>query len=58
MSRCTKVDYSHSAACCFEQALLDSYTIREELGTLNGLTVTMVGDLKHGRTVHSLVQVQ
>jgi aspartate carbamoyltransferase len=36
------------------QALLDVYTIREELGTVNGLTVTFVGDLKNGRTVHSL----
>lgn len=36
------------------QALLDLYTIREELGGLNGLTVTMLGDLKYGRTVHSL----
>ena len=33
------------------------YTIREEIGTVNGLTVAMVGDLKHGRTVHSLVQL-
>ena len=36
------------------QALLDMFTIREELGTIQGLTVTMVGDLKYGRTVHSL----
>jgi len=36
------------------QALLDSFTIREELGHLDGLTVTLLGDLKHGRTVHSL----
>ncbi|XP_043931401.1 CAD protein [Protopterus annectens] len=36
------------------QALLDVFTIREELGTVNGMTITMVGDLKHGRTVHSL----
>nr|CAD7200386.1 unnamed protein product [Timema douglasi] len=36
------------------QALLDVFTIREEIGTVNGLTITMVGDLKHGRTVHSL----
>lgn len=36
------------------QALLDVFTIREELGTVNGLTVTFVGDLKNGRTVHSL----
>ena len=33
------------------------YTIREELGTVNGLTITMVGDLKNGRTVHSLVRL-
>ncbi|CAG8801312.1 3081_t:CDS:2, partial [Racocetra persica] len=39
------------------QAFLDVYTIREELGTVNGLTVTLVGDLKNGRTVHSLVRV-
>jgi len=36
------------------QALLDLFTIREELGRLEGLTVTMLGDLKFGRTVHSL----
>lgn len=36
------------------QALLDLFTIREELGHLEGLTVTMLGDLKFGRTVHSL----
>jgi aspartate carbamoyltransferase catalytic subunit len=36
------------------QALLDLYTIRAELGRLEGLVVLMVGDLKHGRTVHSL----
>merc|ERR1719334_699588 len=39
------------------QALLDVFTIREEIGTVNGLTITMVGDLKHGRTVHSLAKV-
>jgi len=57
------------------QALLDVFTIREEIGTFNGLTVssihfirhkkdnfplkqiTMVGDLKHGRTVHSLAKL-
>ena len=39
------------------QAILDVYTIREELGTVNGLTITIVGDLKNGRTVHSLVKV-
>jgi carbamoyl-phosphate synthase/aspartate carbamoyltransferase len=39
------------------QAFLDVYTIREELGTVNGLAITLVGDLKNGRTVHSLVRL-
>jgi carbamoyl-phosphate synthase / aspartate carbamoyltransferase / dihydroorotase len=39
------------------QALLDVFTIREEIGTVNGLTITLVGDLKHGRTVHSLARL-
>ena len=39
------------------QALLDSFTIREELGRVDGLTVTLLGDLKHGRTVHSLARL-
>ncbi|KAF7235886.1 CAD protein [Varanus komodoensis] len=39
------------------QGLLDIFTIREELGTVNGMTITMVGDLKHGRTVHSLARL-
>lgn len=37
------------------QALLDIYTIQKEKGTLEGLTMTLTGDLKNGRTVHSLV---
>ena len=36
------------------QTLLDLYAIRETQGRLDGLTVNMVGDLKYGRTVHSL----
>ncbi|KAK5704561.1 Carbamoyl-phosphate synthase [Elasticomyces elasticus] len=39
------------------QALLDLFTIREELGTVNGLTITFTGDLKYGRTVHSLCEI-
>jgi aspartate carbamoyltransferase len=39
------------------QALLDLFTILEELGRLNGLTVTLLGDLKYGRTVHSLARL-
>ncbi len=39
------------------QAFLDLYTIREELGTVTGLTITFTGDLRYGRTVHSLVKL-
>ncbi len=39
------------------QALLDLYTIERELGRLDGLKVAMVGDLKYGRTVHSLTRL-
>jgi len=39
------------------QALLDLFTIREELGHPDGLTVTMLGDLRYGRTVHSLARL-
>lgn len=37
------------------QTLLDLYSILKTQGTLEGLTITMVGDLKYGRTVHSLL---
>lgn len=37
------------------QTLLDMYSIRKTQGTLENLTITMVGDLKYGRTVHSLI---
>jgi carbamoyl-phosphate synthase/aspartate carbamoyltransferase/dihydroorotase/carbamoyl-phosphate synthase/aspartate carbamoyltransferase len=39
------------------QALLDLFTIREELGTVDGLKIAMVGDLRYGRTVHSLTRL-
>jgi len=39
------------------QALLDTYTIRAEMGRIDGLNVTMLGDLRHGRTVHSLAKL-
>ena len=38
------------------QALLDLYTIQEELGRLDHFTITFMGDLTHGRTVHSLAR--
>ncbi len=39
------------------QALLDIFTIYDQKGSLDGLTITLVGDLKHGRTVHSLAKL-
>lgn len=39
------------------QALLDLYTIKKELGSLKHLSVSMVGDLKYGRTVHALAEL-
>ncbi len=37
------------------QTMLDLYSISKTQGRLNDLTITMVGDLKYGRTVHSLL---
>ncbi len=39
------------------QALLDAYTIFKRKGGLGGLRISMVGDLRFGRTVHSLVKL-
>jgi aspartate carbamoyltransferase catalytic subunit len=39
------------------QALLDLFTIQDELGRIDGLKVAMVGDLRYGRTVHSLTKL-
>ncbi len=38
------------------QAMLDLYSIHKTQGTLENLTVAMIGDLRLGRTVHSLAQ--
>ena len=38
------------------QTLLDLYTIRQTQGRLDNIDINMVGDLKYGRTVHSLLQ--
>jgi aspartate carbamoyltransferase catalytic subunit len=38
------------------QTLLDIYSINKTQGRLDDLTINMVGDLKYGRTVHSLLQ--
>jgi carbamoyl-phosphate synthase/aspartate carbamoyltransferase/dihydroorotase/carbamoyl-phosphate synthase/aspartate carbamoyltransferase len=39
------------------QGLLDLFTIREELGRIDELKIAMVGDLRYGRTVHSLTRL-
>ncbi len=36
------------------QALVDLYTIQKEKGSIDGLKVALLGDLRYGRTVHSL----
>ena len=36
------------------QALLDMYTIKREVGKLDGVRIGLVGDLANGRTVRSL----
>jgi aspartate carbamoyltransferase catalytic subunit len=36
------------------QALIDLYTIQKEKGKIDGLKIALVGDLRYGRTVHSL----
>lgn len=37
------------------QTMLDIYSVYKTQGTLDNLTITIVGDLKYGRTVHSLI---
>ena len=36
------------------QAFIDLYTIRKEKGKIDGLKIALIGDLRYGRTVHSL----
>lgn len=36
------------------QAILDLYTIKREVGKIDGLSIALLGDLRYGRTVHSL----
>ena len=37
------------------QTILDLFTIQKEFGKIDGLNISLVGDLKYGRTVHSLI---
>lgn len=36
------------------QTLLDLYTIKKEIGSIDNIKIALIGDLKYGRTVHSL----
>ncbi|MEM0350482.1 MAG: aspartate carbamoyltransferase [Archaeoglobaceae archaeon] len=38
------------------QTLLDLYTIKKEIGRIEGLKIALVGDLKYSRTIHSLIK--
>lgn len=39
------------------QSLLDMYTIKEKRGSFDGVKIGILGDLKYGRTIHSLIEV-
>ena len=39
------------------QALLDVFTILDKIGSVDGVKIAILGDLKHGRTIHSLIQL-
>lgn len=54
LAQCPVINGGDGAGQHPTQALLDIYTIRKEKGFLGGQTVTFLGDLKFGRTVHSL----
>lgn len=59
-SRVPVINAGDGAAEHPSQALLDLYTIKKELGIqgeINGLNIAMIGDLKYGRTVHSLCKL-
>ena len=46
-----------ASASIRRKRLLDIFTIFDQKKSLDGLTITLVGDLKHGRTVHSLAKL-
>ena len=54
-SKSPVINAGDGAASHPTQTLLDLFTIRNCKGKIDGLNITLVGDLKYGRTVHSLV---
>src|SRR4030065_1686596 len=56
-AECSKVPVINGGSGSEEhptQALLDLYTIQKEKGKIDGLKIALIGDLRYGRTVHSL----
>src|SRR3989337_2561328 len=56
-AECSKVPIINGGSGSEEhptQALLDLYTVQKEKGKIDGLKIALVGDLRYGRTVHSL----
>lgn len=56
VSRCPIINAGDGANQHPTQTLLDMYSIKKTQGTLENINIMMVGDLKYGRTVHSLLQ--
>lgn len=54
ISKCNILNAGDGANQHPTQTLLDLYTIRKEFGKIDNLSIGMLGDLKYGRTVHSL----
>ncbi len=54
-ARCPVVNAGDGAGEHPTQTLVDLYTLRSSLGDLRGRRIAVVGDLRYGRTVHSLV---
>jgi aspartate carbamoyltransferase catalytic subunit len=58
-AECSKVPIINSGTGAQEhptQALIDLYTIQKEKGQIDGLKIAIIGDLRYGRTVHSLAR--
>ena len=55
--RCSVVNAGDGQHAHPTQALLDAFTVRRKLGTLEGLTVTICGDVKHSRVARSNAQL-
>ena len=58
-AECSRVPIINSGTGAQEhptQALIDLYTIRKEKGQIDNLKIALVGDLRYGRTVHSLAR--